>query len=422
MKKILPFIVLLAAMSLISGIARVEGRGISGRVTDGSGNGLANVYVGAYDPNDTHWINGSYTAGDGNYSLNVPAGTYKVRFSQSSSDGYFAPEWYDEKSNGQVADLITVTAFRTTTNINAQLEIGGTISGRVTDASGDAIANIYVSSFDPNSSLWIYGLDSDENGNYSFNLPAGIYKVYFSPLPSSGYNAPGWYANKRNSQAADLVTVTAFQTTSNVDTQLEIGGKISGRVTNTLGYGIANVYVGAAAQPVYNWMGGVSTNRYGNYSFNVPAGTYRVQFVPQPSTSGYYGPEWYDNKSNFQIGDLLTVTAQTTSNVNAQLGMIGGKISGRVTDSAGNGIADVYLQAFDPDNSSIVFNGARTNSKGVYTIPLAAGNYKVRFSPGPDSGNYAAEWYNNKSDFESADIVTVKRFNKSTINVQLEPE
>ena len=87
MKKILIFIVVLTAISLISGVAYSKAKGtISGQVTDESGNGLGNVYVGAYDPNDAHWINGSSTDSDGNYSLKVPAGTYKVRFSQPPSE------------------------------------------------------------------------------------------------------------------------------------------------------------------------------------------------------------------------------------------------------------------------------------------------------------------------------------------------
>jgi uncharacterized protein YodC (DUF2158 family) len=416
-KKILIFIVVVSAMSLISGISGVQARGISGRVTDALGNGIGNVYVAAFDYNSNLWIIGSSTDSVGNYSLNVRAGTYKVRFSQSPSDGYYAPEWYDNKSNSAVADLVTVKGFRATTNINAQLEIGGTISGRVTDASGNAIANVVIGAPDLYGH-WMPGSSTDNNGNYSFNMPAGTYKVIFRPLPSDGYNAPEWYDNKRNFQVADLVTITA-QTTSSVDAQLEIGGTISGRVTNTLGYAIANVYVGAS-DPIYGWMGAASTDRNGNYSFNVPPGTYKVYFTP-PS-GGYYAQEWYGNKSNFQVADLVTVTAnQTTSNINAQLEQAG-KIYGRVTDESGNGIADVYVEAYDPNESNIVFNSATTGSEGSYVITLAAGNYKVRFSPGADSGDYAMKWYNDKSNFQSADIVTVKRFNKFTINVQLEPK
>ena len=87
MKKILIFIVVLTAISLISGVAYSKAKGtISGQVTDESGNGIADVYIGVYDYNSNNWIKGSHTDGDGNYRLNVPAGTYKVRFSQPPSE------------------------------------------------------------------------------------------------------------------------------------------------------------------------------------------------------------------------------------------------------------------------------------------------------------------------------------------------
>ena len=145
MKRILIFIVVLTAASLISGVANSKVKGtISGQVTDPSGNGIPNVYINVYDYNNNYWIKGSSTDSDGNYSLKVPAGTYKVRFSQPPSDGYYAPQWYDNKSNSVAADLVTVKGFRTTTNIDAQLAIGGTISGRVTDASGNGYSQSFM--------------------------------------------------------------------------------------------------------------------------------------------------------------------------------------------------------------------------------------------------------------------------------------
>lgn len=423
MKKILIFVVVLIATSLISGISGVQARGISGRVTNASGNGIANVYVGVRDYNNNYWIEGSSTDSDGNYSLKVPAGTYKVRFSQLPSDGYYAPEWYDDRSNSDVADLVTVKGFRTTTNINAQLEIGGRISGRVTDSSGNGIVNVYVIAFDLYGH-WMPGSSTDSNGNYSFNMPVGTYKVHFSSSSSSGYYAPEWYYHKDNFEVSDLVTVTAFQTTSNINAQPEMGGTIAGRVTGLGGRGIANVYV-YAVDLYGHWMPGSSTDNNGDYRFNVPAGTCKVKFGSSPSNryyDRYYVPEWYDNKGYSQAADLIAATVlQTTFNINAQL-EIGGIISGRVTDASGNGIVGVYVQTNDLNDDTIFFNSATTNSRGYYAIPLAAGSYKVGFFPGPDSGNFASEWYNNKDDFQSADTVTVKRFRESTVNVELQPK
>jgi hypothetical protein len=289
----------------------------------------------------------------------------------------------------------------------------------VTDASGDAIANVYVDAFDLYGH-WLPGSSTDNNGNYSFNMPAGTYKVHFNPSPSSGYNAPAWYDNKANVQLANLVTVSA-QVTSIIDAQLEIGGTISGQVTGTAGKAIRNVHAEAYDSEL-NWMGGTSTDVNGKYSFNVSVGIFKLTFSPFPS-SGYYAPEWYHSKGYFQVADLVSVKpSQTTSSINAEL-KIGGRIAGRVTDVLGNVVPGVYVQAYDLNDNTIVFNGTTTNSEGLYTIQLATGDYKVWFFPTPDSGNFQPEWYNNRSNFESADEVqAIKRNTKSKINAQLEPK
>jgi hypothetical protein len=422
-KKILIFIVVLIATSLISGVAYSKAKGtISGQVTNLSGNGVANVFVDAFDFLYDNWTGGSSTDSDGYYSLSLPVGAYKVRFTPLPSGGFYAPEWYESRNSAEVADFITVTAFRVTPNINAQLAIGGTISGRVTETSGNGIPNVSVNVIDLNDT-WVISASTDSNGSYIFNVPAATYKVYFSPSPSNGFNAPAWYYDKKYFQEADLVTIPAGKITSNVNAQLKIGGRISGRVTEPSGNkSIAYVHVNAS-DPIYGWTSGTSTDSDGKYSFNVPVGTFKVGFYPLPpigSGFGYYAPEWYENKSYFQAADLVTVAAQTISDIGARL-EIGGSIAGRVTDSSRNPIPGVYVQAYDPKDENIVFNGSTTNTKGFYTILLAAGNYKVLFSPRIDGENYASEWYNNKSDFHSADTVTVRRFMKSIINMSLEP-
>ena len=221
MKKILIFIIVLVAMSLISGIAGSQVKGtISGRVTDESGNGIPHVYVSVNDYIFSYWINGSYTDSNGNYSIKVPAGTYNVQFKQLPSDGYYAPEWYNNKSNSPVADLVTVTANQTTSNINAQLEIGGTISGRVTDVSGNGIVSVSVYAYDLNKNV-INSTRTNSKGDYTIPLAAGDYKVRFYPHPGLGNYASEWYNNKSDFESADTVTVKKRYTNKNINAQLE---------------------------------------------------------------------------------------------------------------------------------------------------------------------------------------------------------
>ena len=74
-------------------------------------------------------------------------------------------------------------------------------------------------------------------------------------------------------------------------------------------------------------------------------------------------------------------------------------VSGSVIDSAGNyasGSIDVYTAAGAYVTSDSFDNGA-------YDIPLADGTYKLEFS----SYEFASEWYRDKADEATADVVTV---------------
>jgi hypothetical protein len=386
---------------------------ISGRVTDTSGNGIANVDVGAVDVNNS-WAPGTSTDNEGYYTLSVPEGTYRVIFSPMNAAGYFAPENYNNKPSHREADLIIVVAGQTTSNINAQLEAGGKISGRVTDSSGNGLQNAYVFPEDTNHG-GMPGGHTDNQGYYSFPVLPGTYTIRFEPS-ATGYYLPEWYYNKDDRNEADSVTVTAGQTTSNINAQLEVGGRISGRITNTSGDGIAEVDVWPNDLNNIS-LEGAFTDSQGYYTFSVPAGTYKVAFYPRGA--GYYALEYYNNKSNFNEADLVTVIAgQTTSNINAQL-EIGGKISGKVTDASNNGIANVDVHVVGLNSNWLP--GSTTDNEGYYTLSVAPGTYKVFFDP-KSAGYFLPEYYNNKFNFDEADLVTVVvGQTTSNINAQLTP-
>jgi len=65
-----------------------------------------------------------------------------------------------------------------------------------------------------------------------------------------------------------------------------------------------------------------------------------------------------------------------------------GGISGRVTDTNGNGISNVWVSPLN-NNTNTWGNGAYTNSDGNYTLTgLDAGSYKILFNGSTASGNY----------------------------------
>ncbi|MFI5122355.1 MAG: Ig-like domain-containing protein, partial [Vicinamibacteria bacterium] len=94
-----------------------------------------------------------------------------------------------------------------------------------------------------------------------------------------------------------------------------------------------------------------------------------------------------------------------------------GTISGTVIDDGDlTGVQGACVAAFDPANPAIpggVRGFTTTNASGAYSIgSLASGDYKVTFAT-PQNGcgsgpvSLVQEWYQDKADFASADLVTV---------------
>ena len=385
--------------------ARLASNGISGRVTNTSGVGINDIYIHVYDL-DYNFVGYKHTDASGNYSiLGLPDGYVKVHFSDYS--GYlleYLPEWYNDKADFAAADQVMVTVDNITPDINAQLTGSGSISGRVIDAAGLAITNLYVQVYDLDNNLKASNW-SNENGIYTLpGLLSGNYKVLFAH--SDDYYALEWYNDKNNFAAADPIAVTAGSTTENINAQLATAtfGQISGRVTNASGVGIADIYINVYDQNFFD-VGSSSapTDANGYYTVsNVPAGKVRVYF--NVSQFQNYQYEWYNNKSSFATADPVTVTAGSiTGGIDAELGING--ISGRVIDMAGVGIQNICVKAHNLDYiyySKTVL----TDASGYYSLEgLPAGTFKVQFN---NNGlNFISEWYNDKSSLAQADPVVV---------------
>ena len=144
----------------------------------------------------------------------------------------------------------------------------------------------------------------------NFDLPTGTYNVTVaSPMGYLTSTVAG-------------VSVTAGQTTSNVNFALARSGVISGTVTNS---GNGQPISGAIIEATFGSVSGyTSTDANGNYNIStgLVTGTYSV--------TAFYGTN-FGNKPSVSV-----VAGQTTPNVNFQLAVpASGTISGKVTTSAG---------------------------------------------------------------------------------------
>jgi hypothetical protein len=286
------------------------------------------------------------------------------------------------------------------------------ISGRVTNASGVGIQNIWVRVYDLDC-IHLSAVSTDASGNYLVSgLPAGTFKVWFD---RNGQNyVSEWFNDKGNCDTADQITITAGGAILNINAQLAASGSISGLVTNTSGVGIQNIWI-----DVYdladNYLSSWSTDANGNYTISgLPAGNLKVCFLN--NHQNYVG-EWYNDKSSFATADPVAVIAgSTTSNINAQL-TSGGQISGRVTNASAIGIQNIQVRVYDLGNNSV--GTINTDASGNYTVSgLPGGNLKVFFDKAGQ--NFISEWFNDKDSSSIADQVAVTAGGITTnINAQL---
>jgi uncharacterized repeat protein (TIGR02543 family) len=383
---------------------------ISGRVTNGGGGGIGNVGVNATDT-VTGISAGAYTSSNGNYTIpNLPTGSYKVEFS-ATSDGYLG-QWYSNRPTMETADSVIVVSQNTSTNINAVLQSGGQIAGRVTNGSGGGIANVWVSVYDSAVTTELSGTHTDASGNYTIRrLQTGSYKVKFNAV-NAGYPDPQWYNNKSDSASADAISVTAPNTVSGKNAVFADNLSISGRVTNSGGIGIQNVLVYAIDSVSGSSKGSAQTTASGDYTIgNLSAGSYNVQFV---GNTGDYSTQWYTNNPI-----VLTPSVPATG-ISMAL-TPGGSISGRVLSaSTGTGIPNVKVQAY-VGGGVFLTEVATTSSTGSYTIQgLASGSYKIRFYGAPVG--HENKYYSNDNMLWEGDPVSVTSPLATTgVNASLQP-
>jgi len=376
--------------------------GISGRLTDPSGNGIPNVTV-ISGSQELGVLGSGVSDANGDYAVPMPVGNWIVIFDTSTAGNYVA-EIYNDRTFIGNADLVTVTAGQTTTGIDEQLAIGGIVSGRVTDSSGNGIANVNVNVDLPDNDIepeYLTGAD----GYYTIQgITPGNFQVQFDCEPA-GYYVTEWYNDKHFREDAQYLYVTAGQTLADIDAQLALGSIIAGRVIDGSSSGIqgAEIRILNSDNVVVDKAWTEADGTYSTSENKTPSGNYKIYCVP-PGPEAYIR-EYYNNKTTFETADTVTLIAgQTSSGIDFQLDT-GGVISGRVTNSSANGIANVNVEVYDTDDKWITSRA--TDANGDYRVPcLQTGNYKVRFETN-SAGNYFEEWYNDKTEFGTADIIAV---------------
>ena len=364
----------------LGGIAR-------GVVTDSHGDPVAGICV---QFQGRHGFGGTRSRSNGSYSVNaMPSGSYTVSFSGGCGNaGSYAPQFYRGQTNRASANRIELTAGRTVNGINAAMLPGATITGSITDASGNQVSDVCVSLV-PVSQLefgFAFGnVAFARDGTYAArNLTPGLYAVNFGCFYGTGKLARQWFMAKPDSGTANLVSAPAGVVTSGVSAVLQAGGTITGTVTNGAGKPLPRICVqatvsGSRASTFFFGSGFALTKKDGSYALKgLPPASYVIQYLD--CGHEVYGSRWYQQKATPQSATPVTVTAGgTTTGIDGKLAR-GGSISGVVRGSTGAVLRGACVEAFDANTQSSGF--ARANRAGHYTVAgLATGSYQVAFYP-----------------------------------------
>jgi hypothetical protein len=375
---------------------------ISGTVTDSSSDPLANAVVSIYDSSGNFFAEG-FTDSTGKYTVTgLPSGKYKVGFSDF---GNFLTQYYNNQPTLAKAAAVTVTAPKTTANINAKLAAGGQITGTVTNSSSTPQSGIDIEVFDSSGNV-VGDASTGQDGTYDVDaLATGSYKVGFN-LDNDGFNPylPQYYKNKTTLASATAVAVTAGSTKSAISAKLSSGGVITGTVTDSS----TSSPLQSAEVDLYNASGNLvastGTAANGTYSFaGLPTASYKVGFE-----AGDYLPQFYNNESTLASATAIAVTAGATkSGINAKL-VLAGTITGTVTDANSYPLLDIAVSVYNSSGISVAFT--ETGTDGSYSIAgLPAGTYRVGFTAnaGGAVNNFLPQFYNDKTTLASATSVSV---------------
>jgi Carboxypeptidase regulatory-like domain len=395
------------------------GASISGRVTLGSSSGspLSGICV---DASNASGLVGGFTATGrgGDYRvIGLTGGRFQLDF---------APDCNNSGNYTSVSLTARTTAGRQTSDVNAVLQIGATISGTITDPHGSPVSGMCIEVDSNNTTNANVG--DDNSGSYVINeLSAGTYQVgFYDGCGNSGNYAPNWYAGQPSQSTATPITLATGAVDNAANAVLEPGVTISGKVTNTAGNAVSGACVGATtlSDALYGPVLQAQTNRHGAYAISgLAPGQYLIDFGC--GLQSRYGDQWFPDAPDDAAARLVSARAGRTSGINAVLQQ-GGTIRGLVTGEGGRPLGGVCVLATNTAGTPPVLPGisgeiasilesdiAFTGSRGAYQLSgLAAGNYQVSFALcGGD--RYAEQWYRGKVAAQAATAVRV-RAGKST--------
>jgi hypothetical protein len=397
---------------------------ISGTVTVAGGGFAANTEVCAFGEAVTECAS---TNGLGEYTIEeLEAGEYVVEFTgreQCTSECArpYARQYYDGAPEEADATRIAISAGQTRSGVDAVLQPGAVIEGRV-ESEGKPVASTEVCAFDE-AGEWCKATNTA--GEYEIEgLPEGGYTVAFGGqiCLSNQCTRPyvlQYYEGASEESNARTLAVRPGTRISNVDASLEPGHSIAGTVQSQQG-AVADMEVCAEIAHSNTSQQCAETSSSGEYEIEgLAEGEYTVIFTGRVCAPGSSCTQPYLYHETTSV--MLTGHGSNATGIDATL-EAAASIAGTVRAAGGAPVSNTRVCA--ESQSLEAYQCAETNAAGEYLIEgLQAGQYTVEFTGElcpEDRGEaecgypYAAQFYNDASERGHAQPLTLTTGQNST--------
>jgi protocatechuate 3,4-dioxygenase beta subunit len=282
----------------------------------------------------------------------------------------------------------------------------GSISGRIVDTRGHALAHARVAAqpLDPANGSYVI-TDTEADGTYTLpGLVPGRYEV--------GIDAGGWgeWAPGRRFEQDDAVQyrIRAGRDTV-VNSVVFVAATISGKVTDAAGRPAADIAISAFDSGSRLYFPS-ATGADGRYSLKVRPNTgYRLTFADGQTVQ--YAPSGTTDVA--RAGRYETAPGHTTT-VNQRL-IVAPQLTGRLTDAAGAPVAGAHVSY---TSRSQVYEFTSTDADGRYVFArMPVDDVRIRFVTEDGQEQWAAQ----AADWEHATWYTTSAGAVTVVDEQLLP-
>lgn len=393
------------------------GATVTGTATNENSQPLSQICVNVESPGEQRqYLGGATTDLFGKYSISgLPPVSAVVYFHDCNNPSAYVDQWFNGTTDRDSAQQIALNPGGTQSGVNAQMTLGAKISGTVTGTGGAPVANICVQSVmgSENDRRGVAWDQTDASGNYELEaLEPGTHRVQMMDCNNVGPYLDQWYSGSDSIDGATAIELTAGQSRTGVNAQMQLASQITGTVRNTGGTPLEHVCVQASTD---GFVGGMAdTGSDGTYSIKLSrGGKYKVQFVDcgdpddePPVPGGTYLAQWWGGGLEPSTARTIdVVTGATVDNIDATLTEAAGTgtVSGRITNVRGEPLTAciaLYLPfnhvrfAMTDDSGDYVFNGVPT---GTWAIAFVGCGSEDALPVIPDTGGtgvfFEARWY-----------------------------